>query len=124
MGVSEIGSGGGEFLFAKIHCKGKRPTRSAVCTSSGSDSPAALLGIRRVSARQKWAGSIGSCNRVKRLYASFKKSVKCRESLVIRIVDDARPVTNEFLDGEGGSRAGQVSLSDMQSEGDSLPYHT
>jgi len=31
---SEIGSTGGAFPFAKIHWKGERPTRSAVCTSS------------------------------------------------------------------------------------------
>jgi hypothetical protein len=32
--VSEIGNTGGDFPFAKTHCKGERPTRSAVCTSS------------------------------------------------------------------------------------------
>jgi hypothetical protein len=34
-GFSEVGSTGGAFPFAKIHCKAERPTRSAVCTSSG-----------------------------------------------------------------------------------------
>jgi len=32
---SEVVSTGGGFPFAKIHCMGDRPTRSAVCTSSG-----------------------------------------------------------------------------------------
>jgi len=32
---SEVGSAGGAFPFAKIYSKGKRPTPSAVCTSSG-----------------------------------------------------------------------------------------
>ena len=31
---SEVGITGGDFPFAKTHCKGERPTRSAVCTSS------------------------------------------------------------------------------------------
>ncbi len=31
---SEVGSAGGAFPFAKIHSRGERPTRSAVCTSS------------------------------------------------------------------------------------------
>ena len=31
---SEIGNAVGAFPFAKTHCKGERPTRSAVCTSS------------------------------------------------------------------------------------------
>src|SRR5262245_55046654 len=31
---SEAGNSGGGFPFAKIHNKGERPTRSAVCTSS------------------------------------------------------------------------------------------
>ena len=33
-GFSEVGSTGGDFPFAKIHSRGERPTRSAVCTSS------------------------------------------------------------------------------------------
>jgi hypothetical protein len=33
--TSEVGSTGGAFPFAKIHSMGVRPTRSAVCTSSG-----------------------------------------------------------------------------------------
>jgi hypothetical protein len=32
--LSDIGITGGAFPFAKIHSKGERPTRSAVCTSS------------------------------------------------------------------------------------------
>ena len=31
---SEVGYAGGAFPFAKTHCKGERPTQSAVCTSS------------------------------------------------------------------------------------------
>jgi hypothetical protein len=31
---SEVRNAGGAFPFAKTHCKGERPTRSAVCTSS------------------------------------------------------------------------------------------
>src|SRR5688572_4088043 len=31
---SEVGNAGGAFPFAKTHCEGERPTRSAVCTSS------------------------------------------------------------------------------------------
>ncbi len=31
---SEVGNAGGAFPFAKIHSRGERPTRSAVCTSS------------------------------------------------------------------------------------------
>ena len=31
---SEVGSAAGAFLFSKTHCKGERPTGSAVCTSS------------------------------------------------------------------------------------------
>ena len=34
-GFSEVGSTVGAFPFAKIHPTGERPTRSAVCTSSG-----------------------------------------------------------------------------------------
>ncbi len=30
----EVGNTGWAFPFAKPHCKGERPTRSAVCTSS------------------------------------------------------------------------------------------
>ena len=41
--LSVVGSTGGAFPFAKIHCTGERPTQSAVGTSSGFDSPAALL---------------------------------------------------------------------------------
>src|SRR5262249_9556143 len=32
---SEVGNAKGAFPFAKTHCKGERPTRSAVCISSG-----------------------------------------------------------------------------------------
>jgi hypothetical protein len=31
---SDVGSTGGAFPFAKIHSRGERPTRNAVCTSS------------------------------------------------------------------------------------------
>ena len=31
---AEVGTAVGAFPFAKTHCKGERPTRSAVCTSS------------------------------------------------------------------------------------------
>ena len=31
---SEVRNAGGAFPFAKTHCKGERPTRSAACTSS------------------------------------------------------------------------------------------
>jgi len=31
---SEVGNAVGDFPFAKTHCKGERPTQSAVCTSS------------------------------------------------------------------------------------------
>ena len=41
---SEIGSTAGAFPFAKIHWKGERPTRSAVCTSSGLHSLRPCLG--------------------------------------------------------------------------------
>src|SRR5512141_2087886 len=44
--LSEVGSPGGVFPFAKIYCAGERPTQSAVGTSSGFDSPAALLDSR------------------------------------------------------------------------------
>ena len=39
----EVGNTGWAFPFAKPHCKGERPTRSAVCTSSASSLAAALL---------------------------------------------------------------------------------
>ena len=39
-----------------IRVYGRPAPRSAVGTSSGFDSPAALLGTRRVSARRGWAG--------------------------------------------------------------------
>ena len=40
---SEVGNGVGAFPFAKTHCKGERPTRSAVCTSLASSLAAAAL---------------------------------------------------------------------------------
>ena len=40
--VSEIGNTGGDFPFAKTHCTGERPTRSAVCTSFATLLAAAL----------------------------------------------------------------------------------
>src|SRR5215475_4311625 len=54
----EIGSAGGDFSFAKIHCKDERPTRNAVGTSSGFDSPAALPAERHVLARRGWVGEM------------------------------------------------------------------
>src|SRR5580765_4051066 len=55
-GYSEVRNTVGAFPFAKIHCMGERPTRSAVCTSLGPSLAAALLGTRRVLARQGWVG--------------------------------------------------------------------
>jgi len=54
----EIGSAGGDFSFAKIHCKDERPTRNAVGTSSGFDSPAALSVERHVLVRRGWVGEM------------------------------------------------------------------
>jgi type II secretory pathway pseudopilin PulG len=42
--LSEVGSAGEAFPFAKTHCKGERPTRSAICTSSDLHSLRSCLG--------------------------------------------------------------------------------
>ena len=52
----KVGVAEGVFPFAKTHCKGERPTRSAVCTSSDLHSLRPCLGQGRVLARQGWAG--------------------------------------------------------------------
>ena len=41
--LSEVGNAGGVFPFTKIHCKGERPTQSAVRTPFASSLAAALL---------------------------------------------------------------------------------
>jgi hypothetical protein len=62
MSFSEVRNAGGAFPFAKTHCKGERPTRSAVCTSSALHSLrpcmglGASLGEEAVLADSGWAG--------------------------------------------------------------------
>jgi hypothetical protein len=57
-GFSEVGSTVGAFPFAKIHPTGERPTRSAVCTSSGLHSLRPCLG--QGASRRAWVGRVRS----------------------------------------------------------------
>jgi hypothetical protein len=63
---SEVGNAVGAFPFAKTHCKGERPTRSAVCTSSPLRSlqpclgEGASLGEEAVLADSGWAGEVAA----------------------------------------------------------------
>jgi len=55
---SEVGHTGGVFPFAKIQLYERTAPRSAGGTSSGFNSPAALLVRRRVLAHQSWSGEM------------------------------------------------------------------
>ena len=71
---SDVGNTRGDFPFAKIHWKGERPTRSAVCTSSGIHllrpclRKGASLGKEAVLAASGWAGVVAArVGRMRRL---------------------------------------------------------
>ena len=72
----------GVFPFAKTHCKGERPTRSAVCTSSAPSLAATLLGARRVSTHQGWAGEKSGLFEQPACYSPVVPNVQTSEVLV------------------------------------------
>ena len=55
---SEVGNAVGVYPLAKTHCKGERPTRSAVCTSSALHSLRPCLGVGA-----SWRARVGRVRR-------------------------------------------------------------